>query len=271
MRLARRIRGSLALLFLCSLLFGQTAPQPKKASGKSNDKSRSWSTAFEAWLDKLTGIPNNFLRNQGAQRSGSGWPRGRALVSAEVQDGSLLHESVIWDCQDCWSPLSLGPDRIAVTKDDGVWVVSTKDRKPISAEPIVRATDIRVLLALSQDNSSRIIVLRSDITNQYEYSTWLCDLDAGTISRYREPAIDEVLEFDFRELVRPQQVRNHLLVRNRDADDDPLRIAIYRLAEIKDGVLGTGTLLAAQRKEEHPASRFDPVWTGDGSIVYVVR
>jgi len=107
-------------------------------------------------------------------------PTGTALVRRDLISGV---DQTLWQCGNCWSPILLGGEEIAVLKEDGVWVVSLQNKTALQA---IKAAGLRELISSIKEQPEWVLVVRGEQTGDCEYTTWRANLRSGALERFGE-------------------------------------------------------------------------------------
>ena len=225
-------------------------------SQAEHSKPQSWPAAFEAWLSKVTGINPNLYRNLARNRGVTKRPSGSELVRRDLATGA---DQTLWQCGNCWSPILFGGDEIAVLKEDGVWVVSVQTK---AARQAIKAAGLREAISSIKEQPEWVLLVRGEQAGDCEYATWRANLRSGVLERFGEAQTTCLLEFDFRSLIKPDQVRGDFVLATSEDDDPPLHVTKLRSS--------TSTVESVVVFPSRKAA-FDAIWLGDSSIAYIVR
>jgi hypothetical protein len=238
------------LLILLASVSGRTEEPARK-----DLQPQSWPPAFELWLAKVTGINPNVYRTLARNRGVTQRPRGTSLIRRDLTKGT---DQTLWQCGNCWSPILLNGDEIAVLREDGVWAVSTQMK---GAHQLIKAGGLSEAISRIAGQPEWVLLVRAESVGNCEYTTWRASLRSGTLERYGEAKATCLLEFDFRSLIKPDQVHDNFVLTTSESDDPPLHVTKHSSSGGGESVV---VLLPAQ-------AAFDPIWLSDSSIAYIVK
>jgi hypothetical protein len=250
----RSSRQRLAFCFL--LLVSVPVCILAQSQAEKRSKPQSWPAAFEAWLSKVTGINPSVYRNLARNRGVTQRPTGTTLVKRDLATGV---DQILWQCGNCWSPILFGGDEIAVLREDGVWVVSVQTK---AARQAIKAGGLREAISSIKDQPEWILLVRGEQAGNCEYTTWRANLRSGALERFGEAETTCLLEFDFRSLVKPDQVLGDFVLTTSEDDDPPLHVT--KRCTSASG--GESVVILPSGK-----AAFDPIWLGDSTIAYIMR
>ncbi|HEX8434901.1 hypothetical protein [Archangium sp.] len=214
-------------------------------------------------LGKLLGLDKGSMARVTRPRSAAdcGWPvKGTSLLKL---DCDAKTESLLWRCEECWSPVSVGDAGIAVIRKDGLWLVEA----PEKARKLVDGPGFVSLLGLTVDGGKSLVVVRERPEGGRPV-LGLVDLSTGAFAAApTQPATNE----EAKKLghVRPASLQGTRLLSPverggkqcgaREVRVEPERgKAKERLCEFQP-VPDAGSW-----------DRFDPAWSGD-DVVYVAK
>jgi hypothetical protein len=240
-----------AIIVLLTLLANPFVFAEEPTGG--NLQPQSWPVTFESWLAKVTGIDPKVYRTLARNRGATQRPRGTSLNRRDLITGI---DQTLWQCGGCWSPILMSREEIAVIRDDGVWGVSILTKTP---RQLIKAAGVREAVSAIADDSKWLLLVRTQRTGDCEYTTWRADIRSGVLERYGDSKVTCLLEFDFRSLIRPDQVRGDLILTTSEDDDPPLHVTKHNFS-------GTGESIVVLLPRR---LAFDPIWLSDHAIAYI--
>lgn len=222
-------------------------------------QAQDWAVRYQAWLCKVAGYGCKLTKRPGTTR-GDVSPRlvGETLMTYDLE-GPQGHPQgrFIWEDCNCWSPIPIGSESLAVVTEDGIWLVPLSH--PAGRKLIFKNSDVLELLDAGGSPSS-ILFLQSSKDNDCAFQPY--ELNTETLKVSRAPAslnLECGSEWDAQNLKKPAQV----------AAGRTLSAAIY------NGKYKIYLEIANESRPLLPAPGganldcFDPVWITHSVLAFV--
>lgn len=176
----------------------------------------------------------------------------------EKLDPETGETSVLWSCEECWSPAPLPEDRVAVLRADGLWAVPLQGGDPVR---LWEKPGLEAIVGPGADGPEQLIIMEE---KQNQKKLYLFNVESGQADDLKMEAQDlknkEKWAFAFQ--VKDKKVLNA----TRGKDGVPNAILEFSIG--KGGKFTNGTVLLEGKSLPGEKKRFfQPVWAEGGRII----